>query len=86
MIVHIDKDHEKFLCESLQMLSKYKEEDIQYYMFAAAAGDDIIMAVSNCTAMDKAFIATHLQMQANAEFMLDSMLELKQDMEDESEG
>ena len=85
MIVHIDKDHEKFLCESLQMLSKYKEEDIQYYMFAAAAGDDIIMAVSNCTAMDKAFIATHLQMQANAEFMLDSMLELKQDMEDESE-
>jgi len=85
MIVHIDKDHEKFLCESLQMLSKYKEEDIHYYMFAAAAGDDIIMAVSNCTAMDKAFIATHLQMQANAEFMLDSMLELKQDMEDESE-
>lgn len=85
MIVHIDKDHEKFLCESLQMLSKYKEEDIQYYMFAAAAGDDIIMAVSNCTAMDKAFIATHLQMQANAEFMLDSMLELKQNAEDESE-
>ena len=85
MIVHIDKDHEKFLCESLQMLSKYKEEDIQYYMFAAMAGDDVIMAVSNCTAMDKAFIATHLQMQANAEFIVDSMLEMNKQQDSESE-
>lgn len=85
MIVNVDKDHEKFLCDALQMLSKYKAEEIDYYMFAAAAGDDIIMAVSNCTAMDKAFVATHLQMQANAEFMLDSMLELKQNTELESE-
>ena len=84
MIVNVDKDHEKFLCDALQMLSKYRADEIDYYMFAAAAGDDIIMAVSNCTAMDKAFIATHLQMQANAEFMLDSMLELnKQNQESE---
>ena len=85
MIVNVDKDHEKFLCDALQMLSKYKADEIDYYMFAAAAGDDIIMAVSNCTAMDKAFIATHLQMQANAEFMLDSMLELNKQNEESEE-
>ena len=68
MIVNVDKDYEKFLSEILIELSKESKTDIKCYMFASIIGEDVFTAFNDCSCLDKALFATHLQMQANYEY------------------
>lgn len=89
MLVAVEKDYEKFLCECLSELSKHKDGGTDRRMlFMGVAGDDLIIINENCDYEDLELMATRLNTHAITQAIMQTIreaYEIEGDETDEEE-